>query len=627
MECAKLAVSHYFNDGASLTVLIEWANDNVSVLPELLDMLITIPTFIMKAAKGNLVPEDLREETNVLIVLEFLQNCNVKELTFLVLKHMKVLSLHISWDWRAKFLVIVETVHCNNYYNLAVNLLKELKNWKIYKILTILLNSSNESHISFGRNLQMNVLPTLYMFLSYPHHSVDTGCPDFQTLALTNCDNANKFVKKVDNLKLQTLSDNFFGCPIRISTFPYEPFVFPPTQVHVNDTLTILLYTQGLEIELLHLIGQVLNLSLDFAPPPEDGELWGRLRPNGTWTGIRGDLIYGRSDVAFCGTVLSTQSKNVMSPTIPYVRGGFVWVVPCPKPYPRWWSMFRIFSISSWISIVSSVFFAFSVTLVLRRASSNVDAINLSDLWCILLGLSIPKMPLETYLKIFLISWVVYSLSVNTVFQAFLTGFLVDPGFLPQLKDLEGLLNSGLEYGYLPMMDGYFDAGDNTDLKILKNRKACADPIACLFRIAVKCDFAELISRQTLDYMKYYKFQNSKGDSTLCPFADDFVQYNVVMYLARGSPFVKHFNMVIDRAKEAGLIDQWYRHIIYRSTLKGVKSSVELIDEGYSVLSVKHFQGVFFLYGLGVVFSVTLFVCEKLYRRIFALENVTLNTK
>jgi len=47
---------------------------------------------------------------------------------------------------------------------------------------------------------------------------------------------------------------------------------------------------------------------------------------------------------------------------------------------------------------------------------------------------------------------------MNTVVQAFLTSFLIDPGLLPPIMNLDELLDSGIEYGYLQIMHTYLDS-------------------------------------------------------------------------------------------------------------------------------------------------------------------------
>jgi hypothetical protein len=212
---------------------------------------------------------------------------------------------------------------------------------------------------------------------------------------------------------------------------------------------------------------------------------------------------------------------------------------------------------------------------------------------------------------------VAYSLAINTVYQAFLTSFLIDPGFLTPIRDLDELLDSGIEYGFLRFLDRYLDASNKKHRQILAGREECFNTTACLERVAVKRDQAQCISRQVLDYALLNKFRDASGVPLIYPFAEDFAQYNVVMYLKKGSPLLDAFNHIIARALQGGLLDKWYKDDIYISKLRAHQASRNN-DDGYSVLSNTHLQGAFFLYGIGNVLGLLLLLLEIAYHYIIA---------
>ena len=56
--------------------------------------------------------------------------------------------------------------------------------------------------------------------------------------------------------------------------------------------------------------------------------------------------------------------------------------------------------------------------------------------------------PSTTAVRTLFFLWVSYCYIISTVFQMFFTSFLVNTGFGKQIENFEGLLSSGLEYGY-----------------------------------------------------------------------------------------------------------------------------------------------------------------------------------
>jgi len=560
---------------------------------------------------------EYRKGTNYVIILRDPCSFVVKE----ILLALQSITLLPSWNSRAYFIVAVTTGDCGpRAKEVALNIIKELWKWKILNVIVVTPTSvpfraQEINHIEEDDK----AVPVLDLFTSPPLKPSVNHCTQLESVLLTEQWLISSHFLHNKHLFPPIVPNNLQGCPIKVSTIVYEPFVLEPEEITNNTNSTILHYKHGFEIRLLHLISTAVNVTLVFLPPPPYGQLWGKNYPNGTWTGIRGNVVNGKADVCLCGIVETDENSVVMDPTVTYWRGGFVWVVPCPKQFPRWLSVFRVFDFCAWMVIIATIVFASIVMWYLTRIPVNqIDArqtisANLCDAWAAILGISVPQMPRSLYIRAFFIFWVTYSLAVNTVFQAFLTSFLIDPGLLPPISNLDELLDSGIEYGYLDLMDRYLDPDNEKHRQVRSHRKVCSNTTACLERVAVRGDFGEFLSRQVVDYTSYYKFQDVNGIALICPFKDDFVQYNIAMYLIKGSPFVDRFNDIIAHAIQAGLLDKWYDDDIYSAKLRAHKRSVSSMDVEYAALSTTHFQGALFLYGIGNVFGLLMFVLEISY--------------
>jgi hypothetical protein len=567
--------------------------------------------------KVNSEFDGYRKETNYIIILRNPCSFVMKEIL-------------PSWNSRARFIVAVTTEDCGpNAKEVALTIVEELWKWKILNVVVVIPTSKPlcSQEISQIQEDYSDV-PVLDIYTSFPFKPSISRCTELHSVYLTDQWLSNSHFLHKRHLFPPKVPHNLKGCPIVISTAAYEPFVLDPVIIRYDENSTLPLYKDGYEIILLHLISTAINVSLVFLPPPANGEIWGTDFRNGTWTGIRGDVVNGISDVTLCAIVLTNDNNVVMDPTITYIRGGFVWVVPNPKPYPRWLSVFRVFTFPAWLNITATILFASIIIWLLSKIPTNrIDArrsisANICDAWAVILGISVPQMPRCLHIRMFFIFWVIHSLAVNTVFQAFLTSFLIDPGLLPPIRNLGELLDSGIEYGYHPLMDRFLKSDDEKHKEILHNRKICPNTTACLERVALKGDFAHFISRQVMEYTSYYKFQDVNGDPLVYPFNDDFVQYNVVMYLTKGSPFLDRFNDIIAHALEAGFLGKWYGDEIYSAKLRAHKLSVLGTDDGYAALSTTHIQGALFLYAIGNVLSFLVFVLEISYRRLSAIVSV-----
>jgi hypothetical protein len=91
-------------------------------------------------------------------------------------------------------------------------------------------------------------------------------------------------------------------------------------------------------------------------------------------------------------------------------------------------------------------------------------------------------MPRSYHLRIVIFAWISYCFSVPTVFQTFLTTFLVDPGLHKQIANLHELSQSKMEYAVPPGI--YFKYDIQDDLTNLSERgHECDDYAKCVERI------------------------------------------------------------------------------------------------------------------------------------------------
>jgi hypothetical protein len=237
--------------------------------------------------------------------------------------------------------------------------------------------------------------------------------------------------------------------------------------------------------------------------------------------------------------------------------------VPCPVKFPGWKSIFRIFSPTAWLSILLSAVLAIIVIVFLARFGLKeyesfrriVDAIT--DVWALILGVSVSPMPRSVPLRVFFSAWVCYSLAINTVFQAYLTTFLVDPGYEKSIASTEEVFTSGTKYGFHSI---FFDRNFNDknipmNMKILDSRIDCDDILTCVLW-TVKYRNISTISTSIYmealfynseysDELKGYQYCVLKGAPVL--FTD------IVMTLQKGSPFLNRVNEIIGRLTESGL--------------------------------------------------------------------------
>jgi hypothetical protein len=112
------------------------------------------------------------------------------------------------------------------------------------------------------------------------------------------------------------------------------------------------------------------------------------------------------------------------------------WYVPCSDSYPRWSSIFRILSVELWLVLmISIVIAAISTALVgwyscaSKWQGYKTLTSSLTNIWSVILGVAVSTMPPTPSLRSLFIAWVCFSIAFNTVFQVFLTKFLINSGY------------------------------------------------------------------------------------------------------------------------------------------------------------------------------------------------------
>lgn len=160
--------------------------------------------------------------------------------------------------------------------------------------------------------------------------------------------------------------------------------------------------------------------------------------------------------------------------TDPHFKDALVWHVRRPNQVPHWKGLYRIFEKETWVVIIV---LSIAVALLLWRMSCLSEETSyetlvksLTHVWAVVLGVSLPEQPRASQTRLLYLIWVIYCLHINAVYLSFLTSFLINPEFEKQVRTVDELVRSKLDFGYHSGFDRYFDSTD----KILSRRIHCA---------------------------------------------------------------------------------------------------------------------------------------------------------
>jgi hypothetical protein len=383
------------------------------------------------------------------------------------------------------------------------------------------------------------------------------------------------------------------------------------------DTKSII-YETGLDIQILSEFAKTSNSSIKYRVPPPDGGQWGRDVGNGSWSGLTGEIARSYSDIGIAGL----WNKRYLVKEIECLRTYLVekirWYVPCATSYPRWMSLTRVFRLSLWSAFVTA-FIVVSVVMwkvvkitsrISTKAAQNKAYASLPkcllNFWAIILEESASNHPPDVAaIRSVFLGWVLYCWAVNTVYQAHLTSFLIDPGLQHQLSSEDEILTSGIEYitetgvflRYPDLNGTRYGHMNYTDEVGLAQARVAEGTLAFLYAI------------YPVEYNIAVKYKDANGFPSICKIKDDFGFNFVAIHVPKGFPLKPTYDQVLLFLLQAGLVNLWLDHLKYMASLEGARKFGSPPGE-YVVLSLKHLQSAFYCLLMGYSMSALLFLIE-----------------
>jgi len=542
------------------------------------------------------------------------------ELGFLS-RQLKILrSNRNAWNSRARFVILVDEILPDPRHG-AEGILKIVEHFKIFNVVVVI-----PSNVLFR---------ALDIFTWFPYELPSGKCGKFKKPVFLDHWIMEGKGRPLRNVSLfpPKIPHNFGGCKITASVVPQEPFVMSLNRKANNENIS--LYNEGSDIRLFLFIAEAMNLSGMLTPPIFLREIWPVKLANGSWTGALGEVFDNKADIAFSGLSINLERFIDFDVTKVYCFSSLLWIVPCAEPLGRVTSISKVFSASVWlitlIMIILSAGFMYSVSTCLPKFIEEADHYKtisncFYNVWATFLGISVPKMPLTDHLKIFFVMLVWYSLAINIVFQAFVTSYIINPGFQKQITSVEDLIESGIGYGYYPGIDVLLSNTSDWRFKeIISNRIPCYND-SCVARTIGRKDFATISDTMYIEYVKAYAAHDSYGRSAVCSFNQESKVRLVAMFLEKGSFLAEHINRVINVAVEAGLNNFWWKNILDKLRNKAVGVKGHALMDDYTVLLIDHLQGVFYLLLLGHALAFVAFIGEILHNKLQAKINVLKTT-
>jgi hypothetical protein len=179
-------------------------------------------------------------------------------------------------------------------------------------------------------------------------------------------------------------------------------------------------------------------------------------------------------------------------------------------------------------------------------------------------------MPRPPSLRSLFFAWVCFSLAFSTVFQAFLTSFLVDSGYKTPIQNMDELFVSGFKLAYHPGHSYIIENGDEREAsKLQRNLAKFPSFFLCLDLATNHRNMSVLVSDLNAEiYYASRYFIGENSEPILCSLKDGVVFHSdTVVLMLQGDPLLRRVNEIIRRVVEAGLYIFWTSMRIHQAKL------------------------------------------------------------
>ncbi|KAJ9580131.1 hypothetical protein L9F63_004204 [Diploptera punctata] len=321
---------------------------------------------------------------------------------------------------------------------------------------------------------------------------------------------------------------------------------------------------------------------------------------------------------------------NFGDPTTSYFEFSISWYIPCATPAPRMEKVFAVFQPSLWIVIcIVLILTAIVFSRLAICTSSELEIYRtiskcLCHVWAIFLGVSVPDLPRSNQLRFLFVLYVCYSLAIVTVFQAFFTYFLVDPGLGKQIKTVEELKSADVNFCRFIAYEYIADAHEFLAPNVLKPIRV-DEWYECYYRVIMNNNISSVAFDYHIQYTAAMLGKTKENNNILCVMKDEKITLSFCLYLSKGSPLLDRFNKLIRRSFEAGVGEKSRFSIMQRTNLRYLKNVTDNDDEMYFVFTLSHFTIFFYILFSGSVASMAIFSIELIVHHILKSIGLGLN--
>jgi hypothetical protein len=402
-----------------------------------------------------------------------------------------------------------------------------------------------------------------------------------------------------------TQKKNFAGCRLKAVVLNKDN-VFPFVQDISSDR-------PGLFVDVVRTVAQMENFSLTYLMASKeetskfirDGEtvLFEKMLTNRTV-----DIFVAAYSIGFRKFVMKMEFSEI------FYAARNLWMVPRKKQV-SFEAIVNILTINLKIMIAVLILVSFVVCYVGEKALGKYPVHLLWFLGSLLENTGRTKSKSKS-VKIVLSLFMLQSLIFVVAFKAKLSSVLLEPAYDDEIDTIEELADSNFtlfaKKATIESVEELSDA-DPVAKKLLKRMRASPPVLfyADLFKTLVK---HRNLSTTIDEHIWRLLPKKARSSLKVIEPPNYLLERQSVFVTRKGHPVLKNFNTVIDRMHQAGLVKKYVDQMHHPriSSYMGLEDK----DDELTPLNVGHFEGVFFIYLVGLAASLCSFVGEVILPKL-----------
>ncbi|PSN42351.1 Ionotropic receptor 689 [Blattella germanica] len=329
------------------------------------------------------------------------------------------------------------------------------------------------------------------------------------------------------------------------------------------------------------------------------------------------------TDIDLFMEVMSLNSLNFFSTEVPtyiFREIKMKWHVPCPKPISRHGNFIRVFSNTIWLQLfLIAILFGLVIYWHYKSSNYSNSALDLSStflkIWSILTGVS-TEVGTDNYkIRLGFFIWTLFCLIISTVFQAFFTGFLIEPGMYAPISKLEELNSTGITRA-IPLREYIYILYTLSENDALDISNSVCTITGCWYGCVYWNNFSFLADNfLTGITARAFGFQS-------CTLDDNAITMYATFYIPRSSYFFKIINQLIIRIAESGI--PVFFESYYAKEMDSMLGPIMKLDQGetddYFIFGMRHLKLIFYSLGIGYLIGFVVFVFEMFHYKLCFLK-------